>query len=152
MDTRKDKFKLRAVLKPPCPGATRRGVAPTPIRGWGHSWCGGLGAASPHSTRCTENTNTHLVCWRALVSLPPFHEPWFGFVDAPVEVLNSLPPGVVLWLWFVLLRLRSSCSTKWALKFCLYPCKCTMSWPLLIKMKWYTMFWAFPINNGKCRF
>jgi hypothetical protein len=34
-------------LEPPCPGATRRGVAPTPIRGWGSSQCRGLGAAAP---------------------------------------------------------------------------------------------------------
>jgi hypothetical protein len=29
------------------PGATRRGVAPDPIRGWEQSQCGGLGAAVP---------------------------------------------------------------------------------------------------------
>ncbi|MFA5330828.1 MAG: hypothetical protein WC342_00470 [Methanoregula sp.] len=27
-------IKLQEIKKPPCPGATRRGVAPTPIRGW----------------------------------------------------------------------------------------------------------------------
>ena len=34
-------------LEPPCPGATRRGVAPTPIRGWGSSQCRSWGAAAP---------------------------------------------------------------------------------------------------------
>ena len=38
-------FAYMQSLEPLCPGATRRGVAPTPIRGWGTSQCRGLGAA-----------------------------------------------------------------------------------------------------------
>jgi len=40
-------FLISAIRKKmPCPGATRRGVAPTPIRGWGSSRCRGLEAAA----------------------------------------------------------------------------------------------------------
>lgn len=44
---RNNYLRLQKIKKPPCPCATRRGVEPTPIRGWESSYCGSLGAAAP---------------------------------------------------------------------------------------------------------